>query len=288
MDSSNPAIDWANSSALGAYRINVDLSDNWTIYYDSDDDGSNYSNRMRIASDGKVMINTTTASGQLRVESGNTSRTAIFVNMPSSSSVAAQTWQYNGTNAADVTVTSSTREISMDSWDNGTGTGCVFSAGRNNSTTPAPGSFFCVNKDNYGAWLYLADGASRLWRTYSAAPTDSNDTSGTVVGDQTSNIAYKNIIGEPIAPTESLDHMREAVSTIRRFEYKASYSGEFEGIIIHNGNGIQRYGKDPDPEHDGGKALDEVTAIGDLMKVCVWQADRIEALEQRVAELEGA
>lgn len=84
--------------------------------------------------------------------------------------------------------------VSSAAWDNGAGAGTFFYLQRNsNASTPASGYLGIQNKNASARYIW-PDG-SGLIRTHTAAPTNANDTAGTVVGDQTSDVSIKNVLG---------------------------------------------------------------------------------------------
>lgn len=166
--------------------------------------------------------------------------------------------------------------------DNGTGAGNRFWIKRNsNASTPAAGAliFDMLNGSPKVIW----PDASGLLRIGNGSPTNSTDTSGgAVVGDQTSNVAFKDIVGAPVDDDVALANVIAAAADVQRFTYKSgAYNGqEFSGIVL-DGATLHRYGKDADEDYPAGKALNDVTLFGDLVLA-------IRELAARVAVLEGA
>lgn len=171
--------------------------------------------------------------------------------------------------------------VSTASGDNGTEAAAGFTSGRNsNGSTPSPGWFRAVEADGGDDAIYPDN--SGIWRTLSGeAPKNATFASGTVVGSQSSHIAYKDVLGDPVSDDEALALICEAANIVRRFTYKdGRYGGEeFSGLVL-DGETLHRYGMDADPSHAAGKALNLITVIGDLILA-------VRALATKVAELEG-
>lgn len=168
----------------------------------------------------------------------------------------------------------------ISAFDNGSGIGGRLSVGENNNgATPAAGS---INLRLLGGTSrYIWHDAAGKLRSGTTPPTNATDTSGgDIVGDQTSHIAYKDIVGEPVSDAAALAALIAAADDVKRFVYKSgSYNGqEFSGVIL-DGETLHRYGQDADEAHAAGKSLNIVNAIGDMMLA-------LRALEARVAALE--
>ncbi len=101
-----------------------------------------------------------------------------------------------------------------------------------------------------------------------------------MLGDQTSNAAFKDIAGAPVADDVALTNVVAVADDVQRFTYKSgAYNGqEFSGIVL-DGETLHRYGKDADAEYPAGKALNEVTLLGDLVLALREIDRRLTALE---------
>lgn len=164
--------------------------------------------------------------------------------------------------------------------DLGTKAGVGLRLGRNaNASTPAAGFLRFVEGDGtpYNIWVDVADNL-RIGTNYPSF--GANDTSGIVVGTQTSSLDAKNIVGVAPDPVEVLGHIAQAAAAVCRFVYKSGAFGgeEFSGLVTDYAS---RYGMDRDEQHPAGKSLNMITAIGDLMIA-------VNALAARVAALEPA
>lgn len=217
-----------------------------------------------------------------------TTDTGIAINMPVSTSSYAQMVSYNSTNRIGLYAVSSSTLIYLLPFDNGSGSGPTIRIGRNsNGSTPGAGSLSMQRID--GADRYIWPDSTGVLRisTSASPPTNATDTSGTVVGAQTSNKAFKTLIGDGASPAQAISYIRDAVSGMSRFVYKnGEYNGEeFDGIILRDDeqNGLARYGMDADADHTAGKSLNFINAISDLMRVVADQAARIEKLEEALS-----
>jgi hypothetical protein len=201
---------------------------------------------------------------------------ALTVNADPSSSVNAQVWNRGGTAVATIGALPADRNFTFAAFDNGTGYGPYISIGGNtNASTPS------------GGWIQLGSiaGTRRLWvdasgnfRVGTSTPSNANDTSGTVVGTQTSQLAEKNILGDGIAPAAALSKLIE--TPVVEFEYKnGSYNhSRFMGIVA-----------DWSPEFamDEGRVFSPVSAFGYLIQSTKELARRLAAAEAELAQLRG-
>lgn len=167
----------------------------------------------------------------------------------------------------------------ISSADNGSSYGPFMFIGMNtNGSTPSAGFIQLVNR-NFGSYNLWPDASGNL-RIGTTTPTNAQDSSGTVVGTQTSSLDSKVVLGATCAPDEALQHVLEAASTaLRRFRYKSgAYNDEeFEGIVTDY---APRYGMDRDSDHPAGKSLNTIQIVNDLL-LCV------QALNRRIEDLEG-
>lgn len=245
-------------------------------------------NTLAIQGD-KVGINTTAPDATLKLEPATTTARGLRIDMPSTSTADCVLIEYNGTARANIQCESDRTDLEFDDFDNGTSWGPRITIGRNNNATTAnqvPGGIKWKQGDGGTSWLYPDN--SGVFRTQGSSPQSGNGwDSADVVGAQTSNEKFKTEIGPGATPLEALGYMRAAVANAREFVYSdGRFSGQvFDGVVVRNGNGLERYGTNPDAEHDGGKELNEINAIGDLMRVVVWQAEQIDELQRQIAEL---
>ena len=167
--------------------------------------------------------------------------------------------------------------LNVASFDNGANPGPFISIGRNsNASTAAAGSLRMLTNAG-GAGFVWVDG-SALLRIHSAAPTSATDTAGSVIGDQTSSLAAKDLLPDTSSLAEIRARLAAGGAAVRRFVYKSgAYNNqEFEGVVVDY---AAEYGKDRDEEHPAGKALNEISILGDLLRAIVDLEARVTALE---------
>lgn len=202
-------------------------------------------------------------------------------------------------------------EVTLSGYDNGAGEGRKVLIDRNsNVTTGAPGVIILRPGASSFRWLY-ADNSGVL-RIHTTTVTSGEILNGTVVGSQTSSLDTKDVEEEitPIADVIAAIQLA-AQDGVKRFRYKGPveypmevdesgniiidynspyegqrpYGGEtFEGVIVDY---APRYGQDRDDAHPAGKTLNEIVAIGDLLRAVAWLVEQNDALAARVVALEG-
>lgn len=181
-----------------------------------------------------------------------------------------------------ITPTSGYARITLTAYDNTTGIGAnVFIQRNSNATTPAAG-LLLIHDLNGTARRIWPDSSGNL-RIGTTDPTNANDTSGTVVGAQTSHRDYKEIAGAPVSDEAALSFVINAAYQVKRFTYKSgAFNGEeFSGLVL-DGSTRHRYGQDADAEHPAGKSLNTINAIGDLFLAVRELTRRIDALGEKV------
>jgi hypothetical protein len=200
--------------------------------------------------------------------------------MPTSTVFQALKINYNTTQRQQAYVDGTTNRYILYATDGGAGTGCYFVAERNNNaSTPAAGFLQRQNKNgtDYYEWV---DAAGNV-RVHTGAPISTADTSGTVVGTQTSSLDAKQIHGAPLAIDEVLAAIHLGAAAVRRFTYRSgAYNNEeFSGLVT---DWAPRYGMDRDAEHPAGKSLNLITVIGDLLMAVANLTERVKELEAQV------
>ena len=153
--------------------------------------------------------------------------------------------------------------------------GKILIVGRNNNAaTPAAGQVRIEARDGtaYRIWPDNT-GVLRIW---TSNPTYSTDTSGTVVGAQTSSLDAKYLVAGMTSIEDVLAAVQQGAEAVRRFTYKSgAYNGEeFEGVVVDY---APRYGMDCDEEHEAGKSLNLINAVGDLLRAVAWLVEREQA-----------
>jgi hypothetical protein len=153
------------------------------------------------------------------------------------------------------------------------GTGAVAGSNieiaQNTSGSGAAGTLRLRNRSGVPSGLWVEAG---LLRVGSSFPTESDSvshTSGTVVGDQTSTLAAKTLLGQP----HDADLLAAVLGTpVHHFRYKdGRYNGEtFTGIVTDES---PHFGKDE------GRALNEINGLGYLIGAVRALAGRLAALE---------
>ena|SRR3990167_8983652 len=170
------------------------------------------------------------------------------------------------------------------------GTGAVvgrrLAIGRNTSGNGAASTL--RHEVRGGTPVYLWADDAGLYRLHTAAPTEDNSTvahtAGTVIGDQSSSLDTKHVIGRfTDAPAALAEILR---TPLYRFIYRNGRYGhqEFVGLITDE---APIFGKDRDAAHPQGKALNEITLHGYQMAAIKALAHQLTGLAGRVAQLEG-
>jgi hypothetical protein len=143
----------------------------------------------------------------------------------------------------------------------GTSSGSMIRVGRNTNSTGAPG--FIDLRDKNGGHNAIWSDSSRVLRIGDAPDVTSGDTTGTIVGTQTSSRSAKDVLGLFIDRPSAL---RTVLDTpLFRWRYKPGrgiQGEEFIGIITDDS---PAFGMDRDEAHPGGKSLNVPTAIGLLI-----------------------
>lgn len=206
---------------------------------------------------------------------------ALNITAPTSVSVPILNVYYNASRRVVLTESAGSSAFQLDSADLGNGVvgPYIYIKGNTNATQASSGSI--VLDDRAGnPRSFWVDAANNL-RTHSSSPTNfATDTSGTVVGTQTSSLDSKNVIGEFTDHDGALAAI--LATPLYDFVYKSrSFNGEkFTGIIT---NYAPIFGMDRDESHPAGKSLNEITAIGYTFAAFKALTRRIEELERRAA-----
>lgn len=205
-----------------------------------------------------------TFTNQLVSGPSSTTYDSIFVNMPTGTSGNVLAAYYNATIRHQILAQAALSVYRLNSVDLGSTHGPHVEIGRNTNAATAAGFLRSSAKDGtfYNSWV----DASGNWRVSAATlPTSANDTTGTVIGTQTSMAAAKNISEELPDPVEALKNVIKAAREgLRAWSYK---SGAFNNEHFPNGlvtDLAPRYGMDRDEAHPAGKSLNIPVAIGDL------------------------
>lgn len=215
------------------------------------------------------------------ITGSSTSTKGLIINMPTGTSVVSQEWQLNGTQRAYINITSSIGQIGLSPFNNGSGVGPTLVIDRNsNGSTPASGNIRITNR--LASDLYFWPDGSSQWRTGASQPTSANDTSGTIIGTQTSTADAKNISDTLPDPMESLRYILDAAQNgLRAWTYK---NGEYNNEYFPNGLVLDyapRYGMDRSESHPQGKSLNTPVAIGDLIAAIAIIHNRLVSIEHK-------
>lgn len=205
-----------------------------------------------------------------------TGEEGIVINMPTSTTYQALKINYTGTQRQQAYVDASTNRYIMYATDGGAGTGCYLVLERNNNaSTPAAG--FVQIEDRGGTDYYVHPDDSGILRIHTAAPIHGVDTTGTVVGSQSSSLDSKDVLGEFVDYDGALAAI--LATPLHDFTYKSgAYNGErFTGIIT---NYAPVFGMDRDADHPDGKSLNTINGLG-------YTVAAFKALTRRIEELEG-
>jgi len=184
-----------------------------------------------------------------------------------------------------LTPTSGYGSISLSSSNNGSSFGQVITIGRNsNATTPSTGILQIVNGAATPSTRNIWPSTTGVLRIGTTAPTNSNqDTTGAVVGDQTSHESYKTELGDATPIAEVLERIAAAAVHVKRFAYNpdVGLQGEtFEGLILREAAPeTHHYGQDKgETGYSAGKSLNIINVCGDLLRAVVYLNQRLEAL----------
>jgi hypothetical protein len=203
----------------------------------------------------------------------------LIVNSPASAAANAIQFQQNSVLYAAISPPAwDASTFFIEARDMGTSAGPAVQIRRNNSAgTPAAGRL--IMQSNAGTSYHVWVDATGDLRIGTTAPSNANDTSGAVVGDQTSMAEAKYISDELSSLADVLERVRGGAEAVRRFVYRSgSYNRqEFEGVVT---DAAPHYGMDRDADHPQGRALNEIQILGDLLRTVDW-------LVKRVAELEA-
>jgi len=231
-----------------------------------------------------VLANAQTWVGAQSFAPTNTSTMGIYVNMPASTATSAIVSAYNGTNRFQLITSAAEGSLNLAAFDNGASLGTYLSLGRNsNASTPAASLIMFSTKGGTSEYVWV-DNSANL-RIGTTLPTSANDTTGTVVGAQTSWHELKENIRETLAFGALLDE----VLKVRLYDYRMIGDSElnhdgskpmYTGIVITE----EDRRNDAWFAHNLGKgqipSLNERNLFGYLI-------GSIQALAARVAVLEG-
>lgn len=183
-----------------------------------------------------------------------------------------------------VSISRAAQSVSVNSRAMGTGSvpGAQVGIGCNSSGGGAAGILALSAKNGSVSYVWAdASSSPGQLRISTGAPEEDgtpSDTSGTVVGTQTSSRDTKDVLGDGVAPADALVIILH--TPVSRFTYKGgSYSGTvFHGIIADDS---PEFAMDPDEAHPFGRSFNPVSAFG-------YTVQAFKALEARIIALEAA
>lgn len=230
-----------------------------------------------------------------RTEAANTfappiSQVPILINMPSGGSAEAIVLQFNGVQRGFLRVRADRIGLIFDAVDGGAGSGSFVALGRNSNGSTPSAAYLQMQQGDGDQSVMWVDGSANL-RIGTAGPTSATDTSGTVIGTQTSWHELKDNI-------EEWDEAGAlaAIQGLTLYSYQMiedgqkNFNGEkptYKGIVITEEDRTNNawfglgYGENQIP------VLNERNLFGYILAAIKEQATQIEALTARVEALEG-
>lgn len=150
-----------------------------------------------------------------------------------------------------------------------------------NSTNPNPGTLSLTASSGVIYYLWVSNSGNVHIGTGPPAGAVS-DTSGTIVGSQTSSGDAKNIAGRFTNYRGALDTILQ--TNLYNFSYKKSDypNARFVGLLTDE---APTFGQYPDAAHPNGRSLNVVNSIGYLMAAIKAQQEDIQALKLELAQL---
>lgn len=276
----------ANSNSLydvGSIGIGTTVSGAWT--------SSSWTKSIVFASQGTTLLWNKGASGVARGIGVSSNGILYIVRSTANDNSAAPTYDMTvgitggvtmnpaaGTGALTLTTPASQTAamLTISSADNGSSYGPFIYIGRNtNGSTPATGFIQATNRagTSYNLW---PDASGNL-RIGTTTPTNAQDSSGTVVGTQTSSLDSKIILGPSTTPDAAIEHVLQAARTaLHQFRYKSgAFNDEiFQGIVTDY---APRYGMDRDATHPAGKSLNVIQLFNDLILSVEYLHNKLES-----------
>lgn len=180
-------------------------------------------------------------------------------------------------------------QLSITALGTGNVQGPLIVIGNNSSGNGAAGSLALYGKGSAANYLWADASAAPGMLRISTVPPDEDgtpsDTSGTIVGTQTSTRDTKNIVGlTAVTPKAAL----AAILSAPVFDFTAkggAYSGTlFTGLTVDDSKWI---GMDPDERHPHGRSFNPVTTFGYTVLAFKALEERLRAAEHRIDQLQG-
>lgn len=233
---------------------------------------------------------TNTFTGTQNINAATAAAVALSVGTQATPTQPAQEWKNNGVQRAFLDIGDTVTKLDLRAFDNGSGVGPYLLIRRNNNaSTPAAGHLVTENRG--GAAYYSWVDNTGVMRLHTSAPTNANDTAGTVIGTQTSWHETKEQIAEWDG-AEALD----AIRALTLYSYQMIEDGHqtpdgdkptYYGIVITDEDRAANawfglgYAENQIP------ALNDRNLIGYTLAAIRHGGDIIEALQAQVAALEA-
>jgi len=254
------------------------VSGDYLLCYDASAGSTDKDRKVNVSKFAVLAVANTFTTVQTIVP-GTTGAHGLAVNMPTSTTGDAVNIKYNNLSAIRLIATASARQLLIDNFDNGAGIGPCIILGYNNNGTAAAGHIALYERD--GGFDSIWPDATGLLRIINGSqPTSATDTSGTVVGSQSSSLDTKNVLGEFTDDDNALARM--VATPLYDFTYKSgAYNGErFTGIITDY---APTFGMDRDEEHPAGKSLNDITGFGYTVAAFKAVVRRLIEVERKLA-----
>jgi len=250
------------------------------------------SNMIDIHDDG-VAVGHTSPDAQLDVRAGAADRVGLNVNTASSPTVSAATLSFNGSQAVEFLVDGDrARVMRALAFDNGTGVGPFIELRANNGGTPAASSVVLADISGTRQSLWV-DGTGNVRVDNRIGVNNAADTSGTVVGTQTSWFEEKSEISSWNA-SGAIDRVVELPLFSYRFQHDSQRGEKLNhGLVVFDEDRAAWWVMNAAPDQT--PVLDEANLFGYLIGAIkeldaeVAERDRaIDDLTRRIDALEAA
>lgn len=256
------------------------VSGDYLLCYDASAGSTDKDRKVNVSKFAVLAVANTFTTTQTMAPT-STAVAAVAVTAPTSSATPIQTWNYNVTRRISAVQYQNYSEINFDTVDLGNGFPGprIRIGGNNNATNAASGSI--ILDDRAGNPKSFWVDASGNLRTHSSSPTNfATDTSGVVVGSQSSSLDSKDVLGEFTDDDSALAAI--LATPLYDFVYKnRSFNGEkFTGIITDY---APIFGMDRDESHPAGKSLNDITGFGYTIAALKAVVRRLIEVERKLA-----
>jgi hypothetical protein len=183
----------------------------------------------------------------------------------------------NGSLRAKMQIGNNDAALVFSAFDNGSSIGPLVHVDRNsNGSTPSAGSLRMVDRGGTNYYLWPDD--SGVWRIGTSAPSSANDTSGTVVGTQTSDWRAKEDIEHWDGSGATAEILRTQLYSYRFRDDSQRGDKLMRGLVIQDSDRGGRFSMN-DHREDNMAVLDTASGIGHLFAAIGELHARIELLE---------